>query len=884
MNRLMQLRFLAPLALALFTLTVSSLLFLVNLAEKRQEMIEYEQRQLHEQLVHLQSRLERLYSGQRDDLIEVEFLQLAESPLLKYALFVDDHGKVLYATLRDWRGKKLEQVASPLAHPRFAEPFSLTAHTRVQPDRSSLSGHIPVGLGRSSEQLRTDRFGALLIVYDLRLPLAHLLYREQWRALQQAAILLALSLLLWAGLHWRLTRRVDRLVDVTHKLAAGDLSARTAMADNDELGAIGRELDNMAGELQRHVEMLATSKARYRALVDNLPQNVFLKDRQSRYISCNRSYAQLLGIDPATIVGKNDFDFFPSDLAEHYRADDARLMAGNSSATIVEEYDRHGKRIVVNTVKTPVLDDSGKAVAILGIFWDITDQFRAAQQLKVSYAQLEATIESGGDGILVVDRRGLWQRNNHRFLELFAISPQEAEQISHSRDAILAMFRSRLIDSANFIAAIEELDTEARAHRALTIVLIDGRIIEVNTLPQRIDDEVVGRVWNFRDITAARHLEEQLRQSLKMESLGTLVGGIAHEFNNILAGMLGNIFLLQKDQATTAPMRERLDRIDRLGNRAAEMIRQLLAFARKQPMQHVELELSAMLAENMQLARVMIPENIALNFEASPQPVSIIGDAVQLQQVVINLLANARDALRDVPNGCIKVCLRRLIAPLSGSDAQPRQLVEISIADNGTGISAEHLTRIFEPFFTTKEVGQGTGLGLPFVYGAVQGMEGTIDVESTPGQGTTIRLRFPALGIIKESASDHDSIVHHGDGETILVTDDDPVVRSVLCSILEQIGYRTLAAGDGHQALALIAANPEIDLVICDVVMPGISGSETIELLRQSHPLLPCILITGYDREEALPLLNIFQGITVLQKPATASMLSEAVWKALAST
>ncbi|MEO8480983.1 MAG: ATP-binding protein [Acidobacteriota bacterium] len=384
-----------------------------------------------------------------------------------------------------------------------------------------------------------------------------------------------------------------------------------------------------------------------------------------------------------------------------------------------------------------------------------------------------------------------------------------------------------------------------------------------------------------RDITEQRHLEERLRQSQKMQAIGQLAGGVAHDFNNLLTAILGYADWLEQDLHGD-PRVEQVKEIQQAAERAADLTRRLLAFSRKQMVQPTRINVGQLVGDMLPMLRRLIGERIPIVDETMPLTAAVLGDRTQVEQIVFNLVLNARDAM---PHGGVMTIrtgdvwcdgagpVRGLFGPY----------VQLEVIDTGIGMNEETRRRAFEPFFTTKDVGSGTGLGLATVYGIVQQMKGAVEIESEPGQGATFRLFFPYASAPAVASLAETDLALRG-RETVLIVEDDPTLRPYLVQVLECNGYRVIAAGDSDAALSMVEAFSEpIDLVISDVLMPGKTGPELVRELLRSRPGIPALFISGHA-EALLPRMSEqVADRQLLQKPFSSTDLLARVRQILAA-
>jgi PAS domain S-box-containing protein len=416
-------------------------------------------------------------------------------------------------------------------------------------------------------------------------------------------------------------------------------------------------------------------------------------------------------------------------------------------------------------------------------------------------------------------------------------------------------------------------------------VLTTGRVLERDK-----DGAALLVSGTHQDITERRRLAEehdrmelQLRQSQKLDAIGQLAGGVAHDFNNLLTVQLGNLELVELSPDLPQDVREMLAEVARSAKAAAALTRQLLAFSRRQLLRMQRIDLNDVVGNFLRMLRRVMREDVKLHFEPSGQPLWVDADVGLLEQVIMNLAVNARDAM---PNGgrlrleCAPVevpARRELLNP----DARPGAHARLDVADTGEGMDEETQRRIFEPFFTTKPVGQGTGLGLATVYGIVKQHGGWIDVASSPGVGSVFSVHFPRQAAPQRSAGTApDGTPARGQGERVLLVEDDPSVRATLRAWLERLGYRTLEARTGDEAVGAWRTGGGADLVLTDLVMPGAtSGHELVARLRAEHPDLPIVVMSGYS--PVLGARGLPDGVGFLQKPCEPAELARSVRRAL---
>ncbi|MFI5208155.1 MAG: ATP-binding protein, partial [Gemmatimonadales bacterium] len=384
-------------------------------------------------------------------------------------------------------------------------------------------------------------------------------------------------------------------------------------------------------------------------------------------------------------------------------------------------------------------------------------------------------------------------------------------------------------------------------------------------------------VGTVLDVTDERRLQDQLRQAQKMEAVGRLAGGMAHDFNNLLTAVLATSDLLAAELPAKTPHRDDIDIIRAAASRGADLVKKLLAFSRQQPVVLDTVQIEALLADFIRLARRVVPEDVEVVLQVRAKRAIVRADPAAVEQMLMNLVTNARDAM---PSG------GRLVLEIDRATVSPAQVrtwgfgeagnyVTVSVMDNGHGMDQETIRRVFEPFFTTKAVGQGTGLGMAMVYGLVKQHEGYVSVESEQGRGTTVRIFFPEAVAAAQAARVSEPPTKPGRGETILVVEDDATLRQSARRVLETSGYTVATASDGFEALNWMHVNAENppDLIISDVVMPRVSGPQLVSKLRETGRAPKVLFTSGYAAPDVQARVPDQAGISMLAKPWTIADL-----------
>jgi two-component system cell cycle sensor histidine kinase/response regulator CckA len=489
-------------------------------------------------------------------------------------------------------------------------------------------------------------------------------------------------------------------------------------------------------------------------------------------------------------------------------------------------------------------------------------RLQTEKQLQQAISLLNATLDATADGILVVATDGKVVSCNQRFLEMWGIDCRST--IGHRDEELLKLALPQLQDSAQFLTKVKELYSNPEATSFDVLQMKDGRIFERYSQPQRTGERVVGRVWSFRDITQARNLEHELRQSQKMEAVGRLAGGVAHDFNNLLMLMSGYLSQLANDSALAGGHKSVVEQLLATTKRGAALTRQLLAFSRKDQVAPTVADINEIVLNMEGLLRRLLFDSIHLEISLAGDPLYIFLDVNQVELAIMNLAVNAQDAMPGGGTLSIATSHESLAVTGTGGETSMIDYAVLEVTDTGHGMTPDIQSHIFEPFFTTKEPGKGTGLGLATVYGIVQRAEGQIKISSGPNQGTSFRvyLRQTAVAPGTKKVAPDKMPAPRGH-ETILLAEDEAGIRAMTRAYLEGLGYRVLEASDGTEAITLAREYREIiDLVLTDVMMPGMRGDEVVKAIRQDRPEVQAIFISGFAEGS-----SIDRSLEILEKP-----------------
>ncbi len=625
------------------------------------------------------------------------------------------------------------------------------------------------------------------------------------------------------------------------------------------------------------------------AIVDHLPVAVFGKDPRNNfaYTVWNKRSEELFGLKAEEALGRSDGDFEPPESAALFRRSDEACIRERRPIDIPDDhsYSRSHEVVLLHTVKVPIFDEEGEPWMVLAISEDVTLRRRTEAALLRSQANLAEAQR--------ITHLGSWEWSPHtdqvhwsdELYRILDVDPQATRpslslvlRLSHPADrSLLVGFVKTCLRSRREGSLDHRMMLPRKGLRHLRTTLevrleADGGILQVLGITQ--------------DVTDRRHAEEALRQAQKLEGLGVLAGGIAHDFNNLLTAILANLNLAQTTIAEDSRTARYLKSMESTVVRAADLTRQMLAYSGRGTFVIQSLDLNRVAEEITELLRASIPKKVEIRFELRPELPPIEADIAQIQQVIMNLVTNASEAIGDQEGVITLATGTRLLDPegilqeFPGQELHPGTFVMLAVADTGCGMDERTKERLFEPFFTTKF--SGRGLGLSALLGILKGHHAGIQIDTEPGKGSAFRVFFPAhSGAVAAPAA-----VADGEDEpnrlrgTVLLVDDEAVVRASTRTMLEELGYKVIEARDGVEALERFEEHAgHLAVVLLDLTMPRLDGHETLRELRQRVPEVRVILCSGYHEQEARRDIRSGDPVGFLHKPFSLADLRTALGK-----
>jgi PAS domain S-box-containing protein len=650
-----------------------------------------------------------------------------------------------------------------------------------------------------------------------------------------------------------------------------ELRRRVTELERSEAGLLGAE------------RALRESEERYRRLFELAPVGIIVYLAEQVALA-NTSAAAILGYSsPQEIMGKQMWDYIHPDYHPVVRNRVRAVVQEGKIAKLMEQkYVRLDGRIIDVEVTGSAFTYHGRP-AILSVFREITDRKKAEEELRKSEEKYRKILETITDGYHEVDLAGNFTLANDSLCELFG----------YRREELLGMNYRQLTDQQTAKQTYElynKVYTTGLANPGFEFGISrkDGSKRKVSASVSLIRNEegrATGFRGIFRDVTDKMRLEEQLRQAVKMEAIGRLAGSVAHDFNNILTAIIGYSGMLMQQLPEGSPEHEKLLQIGRAAARAADLTRQLLVFSRKQILDTEVMNLNEVVVELEKMLKRLIGEDIELVTMLNPSLGYVQADASQIEQILMNLAVNARDAMPNGGNLTIETADVFLDEDYCRvhPEVEPAQYVMFAVSDSGRGMDAETLSRCFDPFFTTKQKGAGTGLGLSTVYGIVKQHRGHITVYSEPGHGTIFKVYLPKAEEFHEEPLKPPGIGLRPQGnETILIVEDESLVRNLNREALEMLGYSALTASDPREAVALSDEHEgPIHLLLTDVVLPQMDGSTLFGKISSKRPEMKVLYMSGYTENFIVHHGVLDRSVHFIAKPFTVEALAAKIRQVL---
>ena len=609
-------------------------------------------------------------------------------------------------------------------------------------------------------------------------------------------------------------------------------------------------------------------------ILDALADPVLIIDRDFKIVFVNNAALELCGVRREEVIAKKCHEIshhcpvpcVPPETCPHRMV----FTTGKPSQVTHKHYCTEGKERIFSITASPIMDADGNIVQMIEVLRDITEAENTASALEKSETLMKNILESVDEGFIIIDpdfkiisanqaycRQVKCKTENILGKHCYEVSHHSAEPCFHAGEecAPNRTFKT----GAPSLAVHTHYDSE-------------NKPVYIETRSYPVKDQsgaVTAVIETLNNITEVRMLEEQLRHAQKMEAIGTLAGGIAHDFNNILSVITGYGSLVEMHLKAGDPSLPYLKEMLAASQRAARLTRGLLAFSRKQVMTLKAVNINDMLADFRKMLERIIGEDIELRVTAAPEVLIVKADTGQIEQVLMNLATNARDAMPH--GGSLSIELGSMTMDdyfiSTNGFGEPGKYAVLSIADTGTGMDEATRLRIFEPYFTTKELGRGTGLGLSIAFGIVKQHKGFLKCQSEPGKGTTFKIYLPVSAALAAQGKEIGMTSPERGMETILIAEDDPVVRNLTRLVLHEFGYSVIEAVDGEDAVSKFKDNQDrIKLLLLDVIMPKKNGKEVYEEIKVMRPDIKTIFVSGY----AMDLMQdkgVPDGSAFLQKP-----------------
>ncbi|MCF8044263.1 MAG: PAS domain S-box protein [Desulfarculaceae bacterium] len=650
-----------------------------------------------------------------------------------------------------------------------------------------------------------------------------------------------------------------------------------------EFSQIASYANHMNFERMTAENRLKNSEQKYRNILESIEEGYYEVDLKGRITFCNRSLCDILGYEMAELMGMEYSDYMELDSAKTvYRTFNKVYRTGISEKGFDWKIVRkNGERRYLETSVTLLKDNHGNPTGFRGMVRDVTDKKQVEEELTGTKKFLEDILESAVDGITTTDLSGNIVYFSTKMLALLGYDRTEL-----LGQKVYTIYENGIEDAKYIMSELNEKG-ELKDHE-MRLVTRDNQLTDIivsASFLKNHKEKITGTLGVFKDTTEKKNLEFQLRQAQKMEAIGTLAGGVAHDFNNILQAINGYTTIMFMDKDREDPDYKSLNAIKKSVERAAELVKKLLFFSRKMDTEKSSLDINREVKQALSILKRTIPKMIEIEVELEESPGIIHADPVQIEQVILNLGSNAADAMPEGGRIIIttkNVSLDREFARAHMGSA-PGNYMMLTVSDTGSGIDPETREHIFEPFFTTKEVGRGTGLGLASVYGIVKNHGGYITCDSENGLGTAFIIYFPLLK--KDSGRLDREISNNtpkGGTETLLVVDDEEAILDFCRVALGRFGYEVMTASSGEEALEIYKEKQEtVDLLIMDLSMPGMGGQRSLREIKGLYPAVQVIVASGYSPDVQAGVLKETGAEGFVAKPYRLEDLLNAVRRVL---
>ncbi|HBH62126.1 MAG TPA: hypothetical protein DDX85_10405 [Nitrospiraceae bacterium] len=685
-------------------------------------------------------------------------------------------------------------------------------------------------------------------------------------------LLATLGILLWRIVRTMalkpLEREINLRTQVEEKLqkAKDQLEARV-QERTAELKATNQSLLMEIAEREKIEETLKEREQRLQTIIETEPECVKILAPDESLVTMNPAGLAMIEADSLEqVVGQKLSSLISPEYRDAFRDLNKRVLRGNKGSIEFEVIGLKGTRRWLETHAVPLRDAKNEIVGLLGVTRDITESKNAIKAIRLSEEKFSKAFRSSPAFVTISTvHDGRFIEVNDAFL---AASGYCREEMLGRSSVELGIWtdmsdRNKMVEELKEHGVVYNKESRFRMKTGEILnVLYSAELIEI--------DGVQCIIAAILNITERKKLENQLFQAQKMEAVGQLAGGVAHDFNNIITAIFSYGYLTRNRMKEDDPLRDNIDKILSLSERAAQITRGLLTFSRMQHFEFVPVRLNEIIRNIEGMLVNFIGEDIEVRTKLSDEDITIVADRTQIEQVILNLATNARDAMPDGGRLNIETELAEMTDGFIKAHGfgEPGMYALLSVTDAGVGMDEETRRRVFEPFFTTKEVGKGTGLGLSVVYGIIKQHNGYVNIYSEPGKGTTFRIYLPEIKASIEREKEKMLVQKTVTSATILVAEDEPAVRDSIKNILQEFGYNVIEAVDGQDAVDKFAAHKdEIQLLLLDVVMPKKNGKEAHEEIRRMKPGIKAIFTSGYTADVMLRKKVLEEDVIFVAKP-----------------